>query len=169
METFSALLAICARNSSVIGEFPAQRPVTQSPDVFFDLCLNEGLSKQSWGWWFETPSRPLWRHSNDSPCHFAGFRYGRLLCVDRLRPLRVLSTGPWETYGGCWGSWRGLPASQRGQEAQSLLWRWSLWRPQRAWTSRPSSWLVLWRRPICSVLDRNNRSSLRTTGAPNMV
>ena len=22
------------------------------------------LSKQSWGWWFETPSRPLWRHSN---------------------------------------------------------------------------------------------------------
>ena len=22
------------------------------------------LSKQSWGWWFETPSRPLWRHCN---------------------------------------------------------------------------------------------------------
>ena len=46
------------------GEFPAQRPVTQSFDVFFDLHLNEGLSKQSWGWWFETQCRPLWRHSN---------------------------------------------------------------------------------------------------------
>ena len=31
---------------------------------FFDLRLNKRLSKQSWGWWFETPSRPLWRHSN---------------------------------------------------------------------------------------------------------
>ena len=35
METFSALLAICAGNSPVTGEFPAQRPVTQSFDVFF--------------------------------------------------------------------------------------------------------------------------------------
>ena len=42
-----------------------QRPVTQSFDVFFDLCLNKRLSKQSWGWWFETPPRPLWRHRND--------------------------------------------------------------------------------------------------------
>ena len=64
MKTFSALLAICAGNSPVTGEFPAQRPVTRSFDVFFGLCLNEWLSKQSWGWWFETPSRPLWRHSN---------------------------------------------------------------------------------------------------------
>ena len=46
------------------GEFPAQRPVTRSFDVFFDLRLNKRLSKQSWGWWFETPSCPLWRHSN---------------------------------------------------------------------------------------------------------
>ena len=36
------------------GEFPAQRPVTRSSDVFFDLRLNKLLSKQSWGWWFET-------------------------------------------------------------------------------------------------------------------
>ena len=62
METFSALLTICAGNSPVTGEFPAQRPVTRSFDVFFDLCLNKRLSKQSWGWWFETPSRSLWRH-----------------------------------------------------------------------------------------------------------
>ena len=49
-------------NSSVTGEFPAQRPVTWSFDVFFHLRLIIRLSKQSRGWWFETPSRPLWRH-----------------------------------------------------------------------------------------------------------
>ena len=65
METFSALLAICAGNSPATGEFPAQRPVTRSFDVFFDLRLNIRLSKQSWGWWFQTLSRPLWRHCND--------------------------------------------------------------------------------------------------------
>ena len=64
METFSALLAICARNSPVPGEFPAQRPVTRSFDFFFDLRLNKRLSKQSRGWWFETLPSPLWRHSN---------------------------------------------------------------------------------------------------------
>ena len=64
MATFSALLAICAGNSPVTGEFPAQRPLTQSFVVFFELRLNKRLSTQSWRWWFETPSRPLWRH-----CH----------------------------------------------------------------------------------------------------
>ena len=64
METFSALLATCAGNSPVPGEFPTQRPVTRSFDVFFDLCPNKRLSKQSWGWWFETPFGSLWRHSN---------------------------------------------------------------------------------------------------------
>ena len=64
METFTASLALCAGNSPVTGEFPAQRPVTRSFDVFFDLHLNKRLSKQSWGWWFETPSHPLWRHRN---------------------------------------------------------------------------------------------------------
>ena len=58
METFSVLLAICVGNSPVPGEFPAQRPVTQSFDVFFDLRLNKRLSKQSYGWWYETLSRP---------------------------------------------------------------------------------------------------------------
>ena len=42
METFSALLAICAGNSPAPGEFPAQSPVTRSFDVFFDLRLNNG-------------------------------------------------------------------------------------------------------------------------------
>ena len=39
------------------GEFPAQRPVTRSFDVFFDLRLE-------WGWWFETLSLSLWRQCN---------------------------------------------------------------------------------------------------------
>ena len=65
MKTFSALLAIWAGNSPVPGEFPAQRPATRRFNVFFDLRLNKRLSKQSWGWWFETLSRPLWRHSNE--------------------------------------------------------------------------------------------------------
>ena len=64
METFSALLAICAGNSPVTGEFPAQRPVTQSFDAFFYLLPNKRPSKQWWGWWFETSSCPLWRHCN---------------------------------------------------------------------------------------------------------
>ena len=50
------------------GEFPAQRPVTRSFDVLFDLRLNKRLSKQSWGWWFDTLSRPLWRHCNAFIC-----------------------------------------------------------------------------------------------------
>ena len=54
METFSVLLAIYAGNSPVPGEFPAQRPVTRSFDVYFDLRPNKQLSKQSWGWWFDT-------------------------------------------------------------------------------------------------------------------
>ena len=46
------------------SEFPTQRPVTRSFDVFFDLRLNKRLSKQPWGWWFETPSWSLWRQCN---------------------------------------------------------------------------------------------------------
>ena len=65
------------------GEFPTQRPVTRSFDVFFDLHLNKRLSKQSWGWWSETPSRPLWRHcdvhhefDDDNHMTTATFDYG---------------------------------------------------------------------------------------------
>ena len=64
METFSALLAICAGKSLVTGEFPTQRPVTRSFDIFFDLRLNKRLRKQWWDWWFETPSRSSWRQCN---------------------------------------------------------------------------------------------------------
>ena len=47
------------------GEFPAQRPVTRSFGVFFDMRLNKRLSKQPSGWWFETPSWSSWRQCNE--------------------------------------------------------------------------------------------------------
>ena len=49
---------LCKGNSPVTGEFPLQR---LSFDVFFDL-LNKRLSKPTRRWWFETPSRSLYRH-----------------------------------------------------------------------------------------------------------
>ena len=78
METFFALLALCAGNSPVTGEFPAQRPVTRSLDVFFDLCLNKRLNKQSRVWWFETPSSQLWRHCNGC---FGGMQSPERVCI----------------------------------------------------------------------------------------
>ena len=65
METFSALLALCAGKSPVTDEFPSQRPVTRSFDVFFDFRLNKRLSKPSRLRWFEMPSCSLWRHCYD--------------------------------------------------------------------------------------------------------
>ena len=62
---FSALLAFCAGNSLVNDEFPSQKPLTWSFDVFFDLRLNQQLSKQERRRWFGTSSRPLWQHCND--------------------------------------------------------------------------------------------------------
>ena len=64
METFSALLVLCAGNSPVTGEFPSQRPVTRSFDAGFDLRQNKRLSKQSRHRWFEAPSCSSWRHCN---------------------------------------------------------------------------------------------------------
>ena len=77
METFSALLALCVGNSPVTGEFPSQRPVTRSLDVFFDLRLNKRLSKQPRRWWFETPLGPLWRHHNEVKVPTLGVHWQR--------------------------------------------------------------------------------------------
>ena len=47
-------------------------PLTKTSDAEFccepDVCLNKHLNKQSWGWWFDRPSRSLWRNCNDPPC-----------------------------------------------------------------------------------------------------
>ena len=100
METFSALLAICAGNSPVTGEFPAQRPVTRSFDVLFDLRLNKRLSKQPWGWWFETLSGPLWRHCNvvwgDIGTSNAEIWWISLLLAEQGTPKRLCDVeAPW--------------------------------------------------------------------------
>ena len=55
METFSSLVIICEGNPPVTGEFPLQRQVTRSFDIFFDLRLNKLLSKQWRRRW-------MWRH-----------------------------------------------------------------------------------------------------------
>ena len=72
----------------VAHRFPTQRSVTRSFDIFFDLRLNKRLSKQSWGWWFETLSFPLWRQYNDSytpgGCCYMG--YPPRMYLNTLRP-----------------------------------------------------------------------------------
>ena len=70
------------------GEFPTQRPVTRSFDVYIDLRLNKRLCKQSRGWWFETLLCPLWRHSN------AIWSVGMNFC-------RSIGTNPWPAYYFC--------------------------------------------------------------------
>ena len=90
------------------GEFPAQRPVTQSFDVFLDLLLNKRLSKQSWGWWFETLSCPLWRHCNGSLLMLYGSSVVTIKSGDGLvsslnqctdvSSIGLLGTNCWEIY-----------------------------------------------------------------------
>ena len=92
---------VCAGNSPVNGEFPAQRPVTRNFDVFFNLRRNKWLSVKWWGWWFETPSRLLWRQEKkltfretDSvkshPMYF--FIQVKCPCSCRMRRRRYFST-----------------------------------------------------------------------------
>ena len=97
METFSALLALCAGNAPVSGEFPTQRPVTRSFDVFFDLRLNKRLNKQSWGWWFETLSRPFWRHRN-GPVFSRAVLMTAVSFVTKIRISRQLLQCIWHLY-----------------------------------------------------------------------
>ena len=65
METFSALLALCAGNSPTTANFPHKGSWRGAlVYVFFDVHLNKPLGKQSWGWWFESPSCSSWRYCN---------------------------------------------------------------------------------------------------------
>ena len=71
---------------------PSQRPVTWNFVFFFHLCLNKRLGKQSWGWWFEMPSRSLWRHCNEPTIGISG----KTVCV-RLNEIPVVQ---WLTQQG---------------------------------------------------------------------
>ena len=109
METFSALLALCEGNPPVTGEFPAQRPVTRSFDVFFDLRLNKRLSKQSRRGWFETPSRSVWRHCNGLPHLILSKKLMTITCypwciiwsVYHCDMLSISSLMAWRLFGVC--------------------------------------------------------------------
>ena len=48
------------------GEFTGDHKGQWRGVLIFSLIYAriKGLSKQSWSWWFETPSRSLWRHRN---------------------------------------------------------------------------------------------------------
>ena len=63
-ESIFRVAGFCAGNSPVTVEFPAQKPITRSFDIFFDLRLSKRLNKQSKRRWFEMSSRSLWRHCN---------------------------------------------------------------------------------------------------------
>ena len=126
METFSALLAICAGNSPVPGEFPTPRQVTRSFDVFFDLRQNKMLSKQWWGWWFETPSCPLWRHCNVITLTYC------ILSLSSLQHLLSLS----RKVSHCQNS-KNLDALVYGSNILQSLWN-------LAWTNKKCTmnWLI---------------------------
>ena len=94
METFTALLAICAGNSPVPSEFPTQRPVTRSFDVSFGLRLNKWLSKQWWYWWFETLSCPLWRHCNAPKYKWHVMHHHIITPLWNTKPAQTISHPP---------------------------------------------------------------------------
>ena len=108
METFSALLALCAGNSSVTGEFPAQRPVTRTL-IFSLICArNKWSSKQSPGWWFETPSCSLWRHCNCNGWH-ESVNSGFFCCCFNTHPYNLhlwnLQHTHYPDFYDLWWSW----------------------------------------------------------------
>ena len=88
METFFALLAICARNSPITGEFPTQRPVMRSFDVFFDLRFNNSLI-YTWinGWVNNGEAGDLKRHR----AHYD---------VTVMRMFSSWFRGTWDTFMG---------------------------------------------------------------------
>ena len=77
------------------GEFTGLRwiPRTKASDVdvFFDLRLDKQLGKQSWDWWFETPSCPLWRHRN-----VATYEYEHARCLYLYNVNQLIDYEPWK-------------------------------------------------------------------------
>ena len=74
------------------GEFTGHRwiPRTKASDAAL-LRFLWSASEQSWGWWFETLSRPLWRHRNDenidlkmSPVEWRPFCWGLEMSRSKL-------------------------------------------------------------------------------------
>ena len=100
METFSASLVLCAGNSLVTGEFPSQRPVTRSFDIFFDLRLekNSWVNNREAGD-FEMPSCSLW-HCNALPHGKLGHDFKCVIFKVNICTYRLLS----QSYQQAWNS-----------------------------------------------------------------
>ena len=79
METYSALLAFCAGNSPVPGEFPSQRPVTRSVDVSLIYAWING-------WVNNREVCDLWRHRS---------RYDVIVMISMSFPCRNNNVPPW--------------------------------------------------------------------------
>ena len=64
-------------------------PLTKASDAelwfSWSCSLNKPLSKHSWGWWFETRSRSLWRHYNGihEPWRRLGDNFRRCLNISQ--------------------------------------------------------------------------------------
>ena len=71
METFSALLALCAGNSLATGGHTHKGQ--------WRRALMFSLTCASWGWWFEMPSRSLWRHCNELRLKVSRDLFGHIL------------------------------------------------------------------------------------------
>ena len=83
-----ALLAYCAGNSPLTGEFPSQKPVTWSFDVFFDLHQNKRLSKPWRRRWLETSSCSWRCHCNAQDRSTPGKSMHANILFDSLAPGR---------------------------------------------------------------------------------
>ena len=64
MEPFYASLALCEENSPAIGEFPSQRPVTRSFDVFFDMPEQTAEQTIAAPVIWDVIALSMWRHCN---------------------------------------------------------------------------------------------------------
>ena len=95
IEPFPALLSMC-------GEFAGHRwiPLTKPSDAELWICVwceYKRLSKQSWGWWFETPSRSLWRHCDDTQSHGVETLWERMIrCLTYKKSLHTFHTRRWK-------------------------------------------------------------------------
>ena len=69
-------------------------------DVFVDLRRNVRLSTQSWGWWFETTTHPLWRHPNDD-----GDNWFSIMTISQTHSHEVTA---WERFPHSWPFVKGI-------------------------------------------------------------
>ena len=75
--------------------------------MFSLICAwKKRLSKQSWGWWFETPSRSLWRHCNGYPwwkssTHQSTEQFCNLFTFQNILPISSLYNHCGSMYARC--------------------------------------------------------------------